>query len=79
MTMTDRLRNFFIHEAAPYIAIDISGGSNKYELQIMKENLKIFENKEKFITLSELIEIVQGFIKAKPFIQDDLVDLFNGI
>lgn len=72
-------RNFFIHEAAPYIAIDISGGTEKYELLIMKEHLKIFENNDKFIKLSELNEIVQGFMKAKPIIQNDLASLFNGI
>jgi hypothetical protein len=72
-------RNFFIHEAAPYIAIDISGGTGNYELLIMKENLKNFKNKDKFLKLSELNEIVQGFINAKPIIQDDLVSLFNGI
>lgn len=72
-------RNFFIHEGAPYIAIDISNGSGNYELLIMKENLKSFENKATFITLSELNEIVQGFIDVKPVIQDDLISLFNGI
>lgn len=70
-------RNFFIHEAAPYIAIDISGGNDNYELLIMKANLKIFENDDKFIKLSELNEIVQGVINAKPVIQADLINLFT--
>lgn len=70
-------RNFFIHEAAPYIAIDISGGKGNYELLIMKENMKTFENKDTYISLSELNEIVQGFIKAKPVIQNDLTSLFS--
>jgi len=72
-------RNFFIHKAAPYIAIDISRGPGSYDLLIMRENLKNFEDKEKFITLSELYEIVQGFINAKHIIQDDLVKLFRNI
>jgi hypothetical protein len=72
-------RNFFIHEGAPYIAIDISRGFGNYELLIMKENIKTFENKDKFITISELNDIVQGFIDSKPVIQNDLIDLFKAI
>jgi hypothetical protein len=72
-------RNFFIHEATPYIAIDISNGPNNYELLIMRENLKNFEDKEKFMTISELNEIVQGFLNSKSIIQDDLAKLFKAI
>lgn len=72
-------RNFFIHEAAPYIAVDITNGPGNYELLIMRENLTLSEDPEKFITLSELNEIVRGFIDATPIIQNDLVNLFNGI
>jgi hypothetical protein len=72
-------RNLFIHEAAPYIAIDISSGPGNYELLIMKENLKSFEDSEKFIRLSELNKIVQGFINSKTIIQDDLINLFKTI
>lgn len=75
----DKHRNFFIHKATPYIAIDINSGPGNYELLIMKENLKNFENKEKFITFSSLNEIVQGFLNSKPIIQDDLVNLFKAI
>lgn len=70
-------RNLFIHEAAPYIAIDISGGSGHYELLIMKENLKSFEDNDKFVTMSELNGVVQGFINSKPIIQSDLINLFK--
>lgn len=55
-------RNLFIHEGAPYIAIDISRGPGDYELLIMKKNIKSFENNDEFIKLSELREIVQGFV-----------------
>jgi len=75
----DQHRNFFIHNATPYIAIDISSGPGNYELLIMKENLKDFKNKEKFITFFSLNEIVQGFLNSKPIIQDDLVNLFKAI
>jgi hypothetical protein len=72
-------RNFFIHEGAPYIAVDISGGNGNYELLIPKENIKTFEDKRKFITISEINKIVQGFIESKPIIQSDLINLFKAI
>lgn len=70
-------RNFFIHEATPYIAIDITNGPGNYDLLIMRENLTLFEDPKNFITLSELNVIVQGFIDAMPIIQNDLVSLFK--
>lgn len=73
-------RNFFIHEGAPYIAVDISGGKGKYELLIPRENIKTFEDITKFIKISEINNIVQGFIKSKPIIQSDLINIFkNGL
>ncbi len=75
----DEHRNFFIHNGAPYVAIDISNGPGSYELLIMRENLKSFEDNEKFIRLSDLNKIVQGFINSKPIIQDNLINLFKTI
>lgn len=75
----DGHRNFFIHNAAPYIAIDINNGTGNYELLIMKENLRSFEDSGKFIKLSELNKIVQGFINSKSIIQNDLISLFKTI
>ncbi|MDD5451747.1 MAG: hypothetical protein PHT49_07645 [Desulfovibrionales bacterium] len=73
----DAHRNFFIHEGSPYIAIDISKGSGKYDLIIMKQNLKSFNDPETFIVLSELDQIVRGFALAKPIIQKALISLFS--
>jgi len=72
-------RNFFIHEGAPYLAIDISLSPNNYDLLIMKENLKTFEDSSKFIRLSELNNIVQGFISAKHAIQKHLIEFFRKV
>jgi len=71
-----RHRNFFIHEGAPYIAIDISNRANN-DLIIMKENLKTFDDPDKFLLLSEVNIIIQGFINSKPVIQKNLIDLFK--
>ena len=73
----DSHRNFFIHEGAPYISIDISKGSEKYDLIIMKKNLKVFDDHQKFIMLSEINQIVRGFALAKPVIQQTLIALFK--
>ena len=74
----DTQRNFFMHVAAPYFAIDISGGPGKYDLLIMKENIKFFDDHSKFIELSEINSIVKGFSVAKPIIQKHLIKLYQG-
>ena len=73
----DSHRNFFIHEGAPFLAIDVSLGPNKYDLLIMKENLNIFEDSSKFFRLSELNNIVQGFVLARHTIQKHLIEIFR--
>ncbi len=73
----DSNRNFFIHEGAPYFAIDISGGPDNYDLLIMKENLKSFKDSSKFIRLSDLNKIVRGFVSARYTIQKHLIELFG--
>ena len=73
----NKTRNFFMHEGTPYIAVDISNEKDdKFDLLIMKENLREFINKEKFVTLSEINNIVYGFIKAKSIIQKHIIELY---
>ena len=73
----DNHRNFFIHEGAPYLAIDVSNGRKEYDLLFMKENLKSFKDSSKFVRLSELNKIVQGFISARHTLQQHLIELFQ--
>jgi hypothetical protein len=75
----DSHRNFFIHEGAPYFAIDVSKGREDYDLLIMKENLKSFKDCAKFMRLSELNGIVKGFISARHTLQQHLVELFQKV
>jgi len=72
------LRGFFTHNAAPYIAVDITESSNP-ELIIMRENIiNIAEaDREKYIRLSEISEIIQGFMEAKTILQDHLIKLLT--
>lgn len=74
----DNHRNFFMHEGAPYFAVDVSEGPGKYDLLIMKENIKFFDDHSKFIKLSEINSIVEGFSIAKPIIQKHLIELYKG-
>lgn len=74
----DKQRNFFMHEGAPYLAVDISEGPGKYDLLIMRENIKFFNDHSKFIKLSEINSIVKGFSIAKPIIQKHLIELYKG-
>lgn len=70
-------RNLFIHNSAPYIAVDISNNYPDYDLLIMKEQVEEFSDPSKFITLSQLNEIVNGFEQAKDLLQRHLINLFN--
>lgn len=75
----DNHRNFFMHEGAPYFAVDVSKGPGKYDLLIMKENIKVFDDQTKFIKLSEINSIVEGFLFSKPLIQEHLIKLYKGL
>jgi len=73
----DSHRNFFIHKGTPYIAIDISDAPSKYDLIIMKKNLKKFDNPKDFLLLSDLDKIVRGFASGKGAIQRNLISIFK--
>lgn len=73
----DRQRNFFMHEGAPYLAVDLSMEPETFDLLFMKENVQAFTDPETFVSLSEINTIVQGFIAAKQKLQEYLVSLFK--
>lgn len=74
----DAHRNFFIHNGAPYFAVDLSNASEQYDLLIMKENLRAFEEETTFVRLSELQGIVADFERSKRVLQEYLINLFSG-
>jgi hypothetical protein len=71
----DKERNFFAHEGAPYHAIDIS--KERFGLIIMKDNLKVFDAPEKFITLVEVNAVIKGFFEAAELIKEHILDLYG--
>lgn len=73
----DDHRNFFMHNGAPYMAVDISPNMNGVDVLVMKENLRDFADTGKFIRLSEIEQIVGGFMASKPILQAYLKGLFK--
>lgn len=73
----DRHRNFFMHEGAPYLAVDLSNEPEHLVLLVMKENVRMLSDPNSFITISEINLIVQGFLSAKQSLQDHLCSLFK--
>ncbi len=69
----EKHRTFFIHLGAPYIAIDLTNEEKYYDLIIMKESLKKFDNRKKLLLLSDLNKIVNGFLKARGALQEYII------
>ncbi len=74
----DNHRNLFIHKATPYFAIDVTDES-KLDILIMKENLVEFSGEDRFIRLSDLEQIVQGFGQAIWVLQEYLVNFLANL
>ena len=75
--LLDNNRNKFIHNASPYIAVDISNEEdNKYGLLIMNENIHTFEDRTKFMRLSDLSNITRGLSLALPVLEDHIAGLY---
>lgn len=72
----DKHRNFFIHEGAPYLAVDVSEEPDAYDLLIMRKNVRRFTSPKQYVALSEVNAIVQGFLGAKGKLQQHLISLF---
>jgi hypothetical protein len=71
------LRNFFIHEGAPYFAIDVSD-PDTFELLVMRENLKLFDDESKYVKLrSEFQSILEGFYSSNIIIQQHVIDFLS--
>lgn len=66
-------RNFFIHEGAPYLAIDVSNGKGNYDLIIMRENIVDLTSNDDWFSLSTINKIVSGFLDSSQALQKDMV------
>ena len=75
----EKHRIFFIHKGAPYIVIDLTKEDEYYNFIIMKENLKKFDNKKKYLLLSDLNIIVNGFLKARGALREHIIKHLENI
>ena len=73
----DRLRNFLMHQGSPYIAVDVTDGTDKPSLIVMLKNVKVFDNPKHYIKLESLNKIVAGFDDSKKLLQNHLINLVD--
>jgi hypothetical protein len=74
----DTHRNFFLHNGAPYFAVDLTN-SAVHDLLIMKKNLHVFDDESKFMRLTTIAAMVQGFEESREAIAQHLIDLFKSL
>ena len=72
-------RNFFIHEGAPYLAIDTSNGKGNYDLVVMRENIVDLTSNDNWFSLSTLNEIVSGFLESSQALQQNMVVTIDAV
>ncbi|WP_087750589.1 hypothetical protein [Paraburkholderia caledonica] len=68
-------RNFVAHEGAFYLAIDAS--IDRYELLLVKKNVKFLDDPKTYVRLGAVDQIVEGFVACRSELQRHLVELFD--
>ncbi len=64
-------RILFFHETAPWIALEIQEREPlQFQLLVLKENLKDFDDPSKFITQSELSDVWDGYENSMTVIKE---------
>ena len=64
-------RILFFHETAPWIALEIQEREPlQFQLLVLKENLKDFDDRSKFLTQSELQDAWDGYEKSMVVIKE---------
>jgi hypothetical protein len=66
-------RHHFTHGGTPWIAVCIDQ-EPAYDLLVMKSNVHDFTNAETFFRLSELNQVLKGFMEALKLVQQRIVD-----
>ena len=57
-------RNYFVHQTAPWFAIEVTGGDPKYEIVVLKRNTHDLKNPEDYVRFDEYRKVFQGFQEA---------------
>ncbi len=66
-------RHHFTHGGTPWIAVCLDQ-EPAYDLLVMKSNVHDFDDAETFFRLSELNEVLKGFMEALRLVQQRIVD-----
>jgi len=65
-------RILFFHNTAPWIALEVQERDPlQIQLIVMKENLHTFEDRTKFITQSELVDVWEGYERSMSTLNPD--------
>lgn len=57
-------RNYFVHQTAPWFAIEVTGGTPKYEIVVLKRNTHDLKNPADYVRIEEYRKVQQGFQEA---------------
>jgi hypothetical protein len=68
-------RNFVQHVGAFYLAIDASDG--RYDLLLVKKNVKVLDNPKTYVRLAMVDQIVAGFMACRVELQRHLISLLD--
>ncbi len=78
--LLDSGRNFFTHDGTPFFAIDYTNSlKGYYDILIMKENLKVFDDVKKFYRLSDFNIIADGFYHSKNILAQHIILLCQNV
>ncbi len=66
-TSLEKLRNLFIHNTAPWLAVKrISDQPVRFDLVLLKKNVRTFDNPDEWVELDEYRKIHSGFTESLP-------------
>lgn len=68
-------RNFIAHDSAFYLALDTTESS--WDLLLLKENVKVFDDPNTYVRISRVVEIVHVFLNCQEAMQTHLIKLFE--
>ncbi len=63
-------RNCFIHQTAPWFAIEVTGGTPQYEIVILRRNVHDLEHPKNYVRIEEYRAVHKGFFEALQALHD---------
>ena len=63
-------RNCFIHQTAPWFAIEVTGGTPQYEIVILRRNVHDLEHTKNYVRIEKYRAVHKGFFEALQALHD---------